>query len=190
MEETERIRIEAVIAFADAITFQRDPFEDGHGIRSSKYATDLATELKKPEDFIELLHYAMLLHDVGKILVAEVILNKPRLSASERSMVESHSELGAGIIEAMHFNKFIHETILQLHEDWDGSGYPNGYQREEILPGARMARIADCFDAMTNKRPYRDALTVKLALELMESKSGKAFDPTMFNVFKRMILNA
>jgi HD-GYP domain-containing protein (c-di-GMP phosphodiesterase class II) len=190
VDEKERIRIEAVIQFADAITVNRDPFEDGHGKRSAMYATELAAALKKPEEFVEYMHYTMHLHDVGKILIAEVILNKPKLAAAERSMVESHSELGAKIVEAMHFNKFIPETILQIHENWDGTGYPNGYQREEILPSARIARIADCFDAMRSKRPYRDPLTLPFALQMMEMESGKSFDPTMFFVFKRMILNA
>lgn len=189
LNKEERLCIEAVIKFADAVTIRRDPFEDGHGKRTSKYATDLASKFKKTEDFVELLNYTMLLHDIGKILVAEVILNKPKLSASELSMVQSHAELGSKIIEEMNFNKFIHETILQTHENWDGTGYPNGCQREEILPSARIARIADCFDAMTSNRPYRAALPVKVALELMEMECGKAFDPTLFYVFKRMILN-
>jgi HD-GYP domain-containing protein (c-di-GMP phosphodiesterase class II) len=187
VDEKERIRIEAVITFANEITSRRDPYEDGHGRRASKFATDLAAELGKPGVFIELLGYAMALHDVGKILIAEITLNKPKLSESERVMVESHSALGAELIIPMRFNKFIHETILQVHEDWDGGGYPNGLKREEILPSARIARIADSFDAMTSNRSYRNALTKKFALEMMERESGKCFDPTMFNVFKRMI---
>jgi HD-GYP domain-containing protein (c-di-GMP phosphodiesterase class II) len=190
VDERERLRIEAVIAFADAVTNKRDPFDDGHGRRASKYATDLAYALNMSYEFTELLKYTMRLHDVGKILIAEVILNKPKLAATEKSMIESHSELGSQIIEEMHFNKFVHETILQIHENWDGSGYPNGYLREQILTSARIARIADCFDAMRSKRPYREALTVGFALELMERESGKSFDPTFFNVFKRMISDA
>jgi putative two-component system response regulator len=187
MNERERLRIEAVILFADAITIKRDPFEDGHGKRASKLAQDLAIELGKPAEFVELLGYAMDLHDVGKILIAESILNKPKLGASELSMIESHSELGTEILVPLHFDKLIHETVLQIHENWDGSGYPHGLKREEILESARMGRIADCYDAMRSDRPYRKALTVKFALEMMERESGKSFDPTMFNIFKRMI---
>jgi HD-GYP domain-containing protein (c-di-GMP phosphodiesterase class II) len=189
MNSEERCRITAIIEFNDSITFLRDPHGDGHQKRASILASKLALELRLPDSFIELLGYGMDLHDVGKNMIHEAILNKPKLTAAELGMVRDHTELGARAINPLRFDKSIEEVIHFHHENWDGSGYPDGLQREGIPIMARIARIVDCFDAMTHKRPYHDLYTADDAIAEMDKENGISFDPTIFMVFKRMMLD-
>jgi HD-GYP domain-containing protein (c-di-GMP phosphodiesterase class II) len=189
MNSEERYRITAIIEFNDSITFLRDPHGDGHQKRSSILAGKLALELRMPDRFIEVLQYGMDLHDVGKNMIHEAILNKPKLTAAELGMVRDHTKLGTRAIRPLRFDKAIEEVIHFHHENWDGSGYPDGLQREEIPIMARIARIVDCFDAMTHKRPYHDVHTVEEAIADMDQENSISFDPTIFMVFKRIILD-
>jgi putative nucleotidyltransferase with HDIG domain len=191
MSQEDHVRMAAIVAFIDVVMVLRDPYEDGHGKRSSVLAMDLAMQLHQPADFIELLKYATLLHDVGKLMMAESILNKPKLSESERTMVNSHAELGIKVISALRFDKAIEEAIHHHHENWNGTGYPDGLLREQISLAARIIRVVDSFDAMTSKRPYRlVAYSPERAIAEMDKESGILYDPTIINVFKRMMADA
>jgi HD-GYP domain-containing protein (c-di-GMP phosphodiesterase class II) len=168
----------------------RDPHGDGHERRAAQLARALAAELKMSNNEIELLEDAMELHDVGKNMIPEAILNKPKLTAAELIMVRNHTELGSRAIRPLRFNKAIEEVIHSHHENWNGSGYPDGLKREEIPLMARIARIVDCFDAMTHKRPYHEEIySIVDAIAEMDLENGIAFDPKIFYVFKRMILD-
>jgi HD-GYP domain-containing protein (c-di-GMP phosphodiesterase class II) len=114
-------------------------------------------------------------------------LNKPKLSTSERNMVHSHSALGAKVIHALEFDENIEKTILHHHENWNASGYPDGLEGEQIPLGARIIRVADCFDAMTSDRPYRETYSERDALIEMEKEIGTSFDPMIFRTFQGMM---
>ena len=179
--------IETIIAFAEAIMFLRDPYEDGHEKRVSQLSKELAIELHLPAVEIEFLQYAARLHDVGKIMIAESVLNKPKLTASERKMVHSHAALGAESVSGLQIDD-IHLIIRHHHENWDGSGYPDGLLGDDIPQSARILRIVDSFDAMTNTRPYRAIVYSEAdALVEMEKERGTCFDPVIFDVFKNMV---
>lgn len=190
MKPEDHYRISGVIAFAEAIMVLRDPYEDGHGRRVAALAERLARELKYPESYVELLSYAGRLHDIGKILIAENILNKPRLSESEMNMVHSHAMLGERVIIKLRINEFIRDAVGQSHENWNGTGYFRGLQRDEISSQACILRITDTYDALTNERPYRRGCSSSVALDIMTEESGSSFDPTVFNVFKRIMLDS
>jgi putative nucleotidyltransferase with HDIG domain len=189
MKTEDHGRINGIIAFANAIMVLRDPYEDGHEMRVALLAAGLANKLNLPKEFVEHVEYGAHLHDVGKIMIAESILNKTKLSASERSMINSHASLGAKAISALHFGKVIEDAIHHHHENWDGSGYPDGLQREAIPMAARIIRVVDCFDAMTHKRLNHITYSLKQAIAEMDKENGTSFDPTIFNVFKMMMLN-
>jgi HD-GYP domain-containing protein (c-di-GMP phosphodiesterase class II) len=188
MNIEERYRIKAIIEFNDSITFLRDPHGDGHPKRSSLLAVKLALELRLANGFIELVEYGMKLHDIGKNMIEEAILNKPKLTVAEMGMVRDHTKLGMLAIIPMHFDKSIEDAIHFHHENWDGSGYPNGLKREEIPLIARIGAITDRFDAMTHQRAYHDIYSLEDAIAEMDKDIGIAFDPTIFMVFKRMMM--
>jgi putative nucleotidyltransferase with HDIG domain len=167
----------------------RDPFQvDGHTARSALLAEKLARELGLPEGFVINVRDAASLHDIGKMSIAESILNKVKLTESERHMIQSHADIGYQVISALHFDKSIADAILHHHENWNGTGYPDKLAREAIPLESRIIRVVDCFDAMTHKRSYREVYTVERAIMEMEKEIGISFDPTIFNVFRRITL--
>lgn len=187
MDQKDRYRISAIITFTESLMVLRDPFEDGHQKRCANNAMRLAAEMKLSNEDVELIGFAARLHDVGKIVIAESVLNKPKLTIAEKNMINSHSMLGALIITSMGFDNSLPVIIFQHHENWDGSGYPLKLSGEDILIGARILRIVDCFDAMTNIRSYREFYTYDRALSEMQKESGTSFDPTIYEIFERMI---
>ena len=163
----------------------RDPYYNGHEKRVSFMAIRLASELKMDAGFIERLKYAAWMHDIGKIAMAESILNKLRLSHSEVSMIHSHSEMGGVIAKSLDLEDGEIETmVLQHHENWNGTGYPHRLKGDQICIGARILRVCDCFDAMTNIRPYRPIFTTKDTLHEMDKEIGTSFDPDIYKVFR------
>jgi putative nucleotidyltransferase with HDIG domain len=180
-------RITAITAFADAVMGLRDPRHDAHQKRTAKLSVDIALELNLSPDFIELMKWSAHLHDVGKMMIAEVVLSKQKLSAAEMEMVHSHAELGEKALRGLNFDPMLNEIILHHHENWDGTGYPDGLMGNDIPLGARIIRIADTFDAMTSERIYRRTFTKEEALIEMEKENAVAFDPILFGAFKRVM---
>ena len=128
------------------------------------------------------------LHDVGKVGVSDSILFKDGpLSDEEYEKMKRHSEIGCKIAvrnkELMH----ISDLILHHHESWDGSGYPSGLRGENIPKECRILAILDAYDAMTNKRPYRDAMSKEKAVEELKRSSAAQFDPVILSAFLGMI---
>lgn len=165
----------------------KDPYTKGHSIRVAEYAVTLARELKWPEDRVEALRYLALIHDVGKISTPENILKKDSvLTEEEFNKMKNHSIMGAEIVSGIKF--FVHgaETIKHHHERWDGTGYPDGLQGEQIPEGARILAVADAFDAMTSDRPYRRALDPLSALQEISKGAGNQFDPRAAEAFKKV----
>ncbi|WP_218581301.1 HD domain-containing phosphohydrolase [Pseudomonas sp. L13] len=157
-----------------------------HIMRMSHYAKELALASNySPKDAEELLHAAPM-HDVGKIGIPDVVLQKPgKLTADEWQVMRQHPEIGAKIIgdHPSGLLKMAHVIALCHHERWDGTGYPNGLRGDAIPHAARIVAIVDVFDALTSARPYKPAWPLDDALALIRAESGKHFDPDLVNLF-------
>jgi len=191
MNTEDRFRILGAIELYGSISFYGDSQYDDHEGRSSVLGKALAVQLNMPNGFIEVLEFCFDLHDIGKVIIDEKTRNKPKLNASEMNMVRGHAMYGAKMIGRLNIEtslkKIIADAIHYHHEDWDGRGYPCRLQREEIPIEARIIRVVDSYDAMTHDRPYRKAFTHGHTMVEMEKRIGLAYDPTIFNVFKRMV---
>lgn len=142
-------------------------------------------------DYMTYICNAAPLHDVGKIMITDVILNKPgKLTPEEYAVMQTHSEIGGNIVKDVLGNT-TNEDLVQMssdiahyhHEKWDGTGYPDGLAGEEIPLCARIMAIADVFDALVSKRVYKDALPVEEAYRILQQDSGTHFDPELIQVF-------
>ena len=150
----------------------------GHSSRVMDYAMLMGEEMGLPFEDIESLRFAGLLHDIGKTgLPAEILLKPSKLSPDERLRVESHSELGATIVDQIEFLKTVTPIILHHHERWDGSGYPHRLSGDSIPLLARILAVADSYDAMTTKRSYSEKLSRTHAREQLELGAGTQYDP-------------
>jgi HD-GYP domain-containing protein (c-di-GMP phosphodiesterase class II) len=125
-----------------------------------------------------MLRIAATLHDVGKMTVPERILCKPgRLTAEEFELIKAHSRAGAELVSRVEGLELIVPWIRHAHENYDGSGYPDGLRGEAIPQASRIMLVADAFDAMTSTRPYRDGSSVARAREELVRHAGTQFDP-------------
>jgi len=162
----------------------KDPYTHGHSERVSVMAVKLARKLDFIETEIEYVEYAAILHDIGKIGIADSILGKKdKLTDEEYEKVKEHPIIGAGIIESIEFLKKCSNTVLHHHERYDGKGYPAGLEGENIPRLARLLTIVDSYDAMNSDRPYRKKLSKSEILDELESQAGKQFDPDMVKEF-------
>ena len=167
----------------------RDPYTRGHTERVTKYALKIGQALEMPKPELEILRYAGEVHDVGKISIPDFILNKPgRLTPAERAVIEIHPVKGVEMLEPLEFLKPALPVVRHHHERYDGTGYPDGLEKEKIPMMARIIACADAFDAMTSDRPYRRRkLAVEEALEEIRNNSGSQFDPHIAHIFAKTI---
>jgi putative nucleotidyltransferase with HDIG domain len=182
-----RVYLDTVRSLSQAVE-AKDPYTNGHSQRVGEYACKLAERLGLSPKRIENLKIAAILHDIGKIGVDESILNKPgRLTEEEFDRIKQHPEIGVKIIKDIEFLKDAQKIILSHHERYDGTGYPEGRKGGDIILEAQILSIADVFDALTSKRPYRNAMTVEEALEIIEKGKGIQFDYKLADAFIKMI---
>ena len=163
----------------------RDPYTSGHSRRVAEYAVSIARELKLSANELDCIKRAALLHDVGKIYeeFAPLLRKEGRLTAEERMIMRTHVVRSAQLVAtAARLRGSVEAMIRHHHENFDGSGYPDGLARDEIPVGARIIMIADTLDAMTTDRPYRQALSLSLAVEELEKYSGSQFDPQLVHL--------
>ena len=160
----------------------------GHARRVQIYALGIASSLGiDNRDDLDALSTAALLHDIGKLAVPEYILSKPgKLSDSEFAKMMRQVEIGANILEPIHFPYQVVPIIRYHHERYNGSGYPYGLRNNEIPLGSKILAIADTFDALTAQRTYRTPMTVSEAIDLICSESGACFDPDIVRAFVRV----
>ncbi|MHC4134278.1 MAG: HD domain-containing phosphohydrolase [Planctomycetota bacterium] len=165
----------------------RDCETKHHCRRVQAYAVMLAQRIGvTPEQLVD-ISYGALLHDVGKIGVPDSILLKPgRLSEEEWATMRTHAHIGHQMIRRIKFLKGAAEIVLYHHERWDGAGYPHGTSGEEIPLGARIFSIIDTFDAITSKRPYKEALPIQVARDEIQRCAGTQFDPRLVAEFLRI----
>lgn len=189
---------EMVMGFATLVE-NKDGSTGGHIKRTTQYVKLLAEELKDrgyygdilTEDYVKNLCMAAPMHDIGKISVPDVILQKPgRLTSEEYEIIKLHSEKGGEIIretfghlENKQYTQMAYEVARFHHEKWNGKGYPDGLERKEIPLCARIMAIADVFDALSEKRCYKDALPMNKCFEIIQEGSGQDFEPMLVEVF-------
>jgi putative nucleotidyltransferase with HDIG domain len=179
--QVERVNRELLELMVKAIE-ARDPYTSGHSVRVSEYARSMARELGLPPKHVDDVATAALLHDVGKIHedFAPLLRKAGRLSPEERMLMQAHPVRSADLAGTIaDFRGRVQADIRNHHENYDGSGYPDGLAGDGIPIGARIIMIADTIDAMTTDRPYRKALSLSKALEELAKYAGKQFDPKL-----------
>ncbi|SHH23033.1 HD-GYP domain-containing protein [Thermosipho atlanticus] len=188
LEETHKLvnerDLQLITALAEAVEL-KDTVTGNH----SKKVVDLSVEIANllgisdPEE-IEAIKYGAILHDIGKIGIPESILNKPsKLTAEEFEIMKKHTIYGEKIIKSIPGWDLVAEIIRHHHENWDGSGYPDGLKGDEISLRAQIISIADVFTALTEDRPYRKALSEEEALEIIRNMVGQKFSEKIYTVF-------
>uniref|UniRef100_A0A7C6EIL6 HD domain-containing protein n=1 Tax=candidate division WOR-3 bacterium TaxID=2052148 RepID=A0A7C6EIL6_UNCW3 len=183
IERIKEMDIEIVFALVQAIE-TRDPSTKGHSLQVANIAVELTKIFGHSERELELVRYAGLLHDVGKIAVPEAILNKPSsLNEEEWKVMRKHPVISAEIVKPIKDLGEIEKWIFYHHERWDGTGYPEGLKGREIPFFSRILAICDTYSAMVSDRPYRKGLTDESAREEIKNYSGKQFDPEIVEMF-------
>ena len=168
----------------------KDSYTRGHSDRVSEYSCLIGKKLGLPEEDIKRLHIGGLFHDVGKIGVPDNILQKNgKLTDDEYSEIKNHPTIGAHILSTASIFQDIIPIVKHHHEKYDGNGYPSRLKGEDIPYLARIAAIADSFDAMTSKRVYRDSLPVETVISEFERCKGTQFDPKLTDVFLDILRN-
>ncbi len=186
LQETYAGTLEALVAALDA----RDRETRGHSVRVSRLTMLLARELGVQEGTREWLDMerGSLLHDIGKIGVADAILRKPgKLADDEWAEMRRHARIGYEMLKDIPFLAGAAEIVACHHERWDGKGYPDGLAGLDIPFGARVIAVADSYDAMTSDRPYRPALAHHVAMGELRRNAGLQFDPEIVAAFERAI---
>jgi len=166
-----------ISSFAMAID-AKDQHSQGHTERVRDIAQMIAREMQLAEDEQEALRMAAMLHDIGKLAVPDYILSKPtQLTQEEMRKVQTHTLVGAALLESVDFPWPVIPTIRSHHEWYDGTGYPDGLAGESIPLGARILAVADVYDALLSHRPYRPAMSVSEAVQFVHERAGTQFDP-------------
>jgi putative nucleotidyltransferase with HDIG domain len=178
-----------IAAFLENLISLRDTQSNSHGRNVSMLASALARKVDFPSAEMEELEFAATIHDIGKITLNEFVISKPgRLTEAEYIMIKQHTALGHKLLEPLGLAPLVMNVILSHHENYDGTGYPNGTAGEHIPLEARIIRITDTYDALTSNRGYRPALPHKKALDIMSSAASN-FDPELLAIFVKMKLS-
>lgn len=178
LEEELEEKLELMVKAMEA----RDPYTSGHSRRVAEYALTIGRELRLSAGNLDIIKRAALLHDVGKIYeeFAPLLRKDGKLTTEERMVMRTHVVRSAQLVAtAERLRGSVEEVIRYHHENFDGSGYPDGIAGEKIPIGARIIMVADTLDAMTTDRPYRKALTLAHAIEELQKHSGRQFDPKL-----------
>lgn len=180
---------ESIIMAIVRILEAKDPYTRGHSERVAEYARRLAEESRLPDERLEILRRAALLHDVGKIGLEDAIIQSPtELTQEELEKVHSHPSIGIEMISSLSSLSDAIDSIQSHHERFDGTGYPGKLAREDIPLEARIIAVADTFDALTTDRPYRKALGTPEALnEMRNSATSGQLDPKLVDAFIELV---
>jgi putative two-component system response regulator len=164
----------------------RDNETSAHVKRMSHYAALIAQKMGLTKKTVEAILYAAPMHDIGKIGIPDKILLKPgKLDPEEWELMKTHTTIGAEILKgsSIGFVRMGEIIALTHHEKWDGSGYPKGLKGRKIPLVGRIVALADVFDALTSKRPYKDALSVEASNQIILEERGRHFDPVVVDAF-------
>ncbi|MFH1487749.1 MAG: HD-GYP domain-containing protein [Pseudomonadota bacterium] len=184
--DLERFVVNVVKSLVHAIE-AKDIYTRGHSERVNTYCMMLANHLDMEERAKSDLHWASILHDIGKIGIPESILNKPAsLTHEEYDIIKNHPRQGYDILRPIEQLEGSLQGILHHHQRMDGKGYPGGLAGDDIPLIARIISVADTFDAITSSRAYRDARSAEKAFTILEEVAGKQLDPVLVDTFKRV----
>jgi putative nucleotidyltransferase with HDIG domain len=176
-EDTQRTYYETLRSLASALE-ARDAYTRGHSERVARLSLRIAERLGLDADQRRELYSAAMLHDIGKIGVRDDILLKPAsLTEAEMDVIRSHPALGDTILGPLKFLGRVASLVKHHHERWDGTGYPDRLTGATIPLPSRIVAVADCYDALTSDRPYRDSMTGDNALDEIRKNAGSQFDP-------------
>ena len=186
-KEIEGLSLHLVQTLAEAID-AKDTYTHGHSGRVAGYSREIARRFGYDEARQEEIYMMGLLHDVGKIGVPDAVINKPgRLTDEEFAKIKVHPGLGAKILQNVSEMPKLATGARWHHERYDGSGYPDGLQGEEIPEEARIIAVADAYDAMTSNRSYRSLIRQEIVVEELEKGKGRQFDPHFAEIMLEMI---
>jgi response regulator RpfG family c-di-GMP phosphodiesterase len=187
-EDVEGNLIDTISAFVIALE-SKDAYLKGHSTRVSLYAAEIARALGLSPAEVAVASRSGMLHDLGKLVVMDSILQKPaRLTTEEFAVMREHPENAARILQPFRFLAREAEAIKGHHERFDGKGYPQGLKGEDIPIAARIITVADAFDAMTSNRPYRGAMPIEVAAIEITRHAQAQFDPRVTEAFSRIPL--
>lgn len=166
----------------------KDYVTEGHTNRMHTLSTIIGHQLRLPQNIMDRIQLLTKFHDIGKVGIPDSILKKPSgLTQDEWKVMKTHCAIGERIANESSELKEISHLILKHHERWDGTGYPLGLTANEIPIECRVLSIVDSYDAMTNNRPYRGALSPEIAINEIVSCSGSHYDPNLVNIFTQVI---
>ncbi len=178
-----RDTVSTLVSLARAID-AKDRYTQGHSARVTAYSVILAERVGIEGTELAMLKQIGPMHDIGKIGISETIINKPaRLSPQERRVMQQHPVIGERIVNSIRSFQPALYLVRNHHENIDGAGYPDGLRGDEIPLAARVLRIADTWDAMTTRRPYRDPLDAAVAMEELRAHAGTQFDADLVEEF-------
>jgi PAS domain S-box-containing protein/putative nucleotidyltransferase with HDIG domain len=182
-QEQLRDALSAMVAPIVTAMEMRDPYTTGHQGRVAEIACSIGREMGWPEERLQGLRVAALVHDIGKISIPSEILTKPgKLNAAEREMIKGHSETGYTILKDIPFAWPVADIVRQHHEKLDGSGYPLGLKADAILPESKVLTVADIVEAMASYRPYRAGIHLDVVLDEIQREAGDLLDVEIVSV--------
>ena len=183
-----RTAMESIVEALVLAIEKKDPYTSGHQKRVATLANAIAKEMGLPQDEIDGVRMAAMLHDIGKNAIPGQILSKPaKLTKLEMEMIKEHSQIGYDILKGIEFPWPVAQVVLQHHERIDGSGYPQGLLGDEIYLGAKILGVADVVEAMASHRPYRAALGLDKAMEEISKHRGVLYDPDVVDAGLKLL---
>jgi HD-GYP domain-containing protein (c-di-GMP phosphodiesterase class II) len=184
-QNLKQMLVGVIVSFSAAIE-AKDPYTEGHSARVAEYALAIGRKIGLRGAALDELKNAGLIHDIGKIGVSEAIIcKKGRLTADEMEEMRHHPIYGENIASPIPFLSSVVSGVRWHHERYDGKGYPDGISEEKIPLVAKILAVADAFDAITSRRPYREPRSPEEALEEIRRHSGTQFDPKVVKAFER-----
>lgn len=184
-KELRRSYIDSIHRLVMASEFKDEDTGD-HIVRIGEYCTLMSEKLGMDEEFIDTIHYSAPMHDIGKIGIPDKILLKPgKLTDEEFDTMKTHTLIGAKLLSESNSKilQMAHTIAMNHHEKFNGRGYPRGLKGEEIPLEGRIVAIADTFDALSSKRPYKDPYPPEVIFDIMKKERGEHFDPQILDLF-------
>ena len=186
-EKIEKKMWDTITSLVNALE-AKDPYQEGHSKQVKEIALEIADQLGYSKKEKELLSYAALIHDIGKVGIPDSILMKPKsLTDKEYAIMKKHPEIGRFIIYPSIGNKKILNAVLHHHERYDGKGFPDALKGEKIPISARILALADSLSAMISRRPYRKGLPKSKVISELKDNSGTQFDPKLVKICLNLI---
>ena len=186
-EKIEKKMLETITSLVNALE-TKDPYQEGHSKQVKEIAIGIAEKLGYTKKEKEILSYACMIHDIGKVGIPDSILMKPEtLTDKEYTIMKKHPQIGEFIINPSIRNKKILNAVLHHHERFDGKGFPDGLKGKKIPESARILAIADSLSAMISKRPYRKGLSKEKIIKELTKNSGTQFDPKLVKITLKLL---